>query len=112
MKRTLLIFTAALGFATGVLLLAPGGAAAAGLGQFCGGIAGIKCDGGLFCEFGGGTCGRFDQGGTCARIPRFCTRIFKPVCGCDGKTYGNDCTRQAAKVSKRSDGRCPAPYRG
>jgi hypothetical protein len=106
MRRTLLIITAALGVATGLALLAPGGASAAGVGQFCGGIAGIKCDRGLFCEFGGGTCGTFDRGGTCARVPRFCNFLYKPVCGCNGKTYSNDCVRERAKVSKRHDGRC------
>ena len=89
-----------------LLLLAPPGASAAGLGQFCGGIAGIRCDRGLFCQFPAPFCGGFDRSGTCARIPRICTKIFRPVCGCDGKTYSNDCVRQTHGVSKRHDGRC------
>ena len=92
--------------AAGLLLLAPLGASAAGFGQFCGGFASIRCDRGLFCETRGPLCGAFDRGGTCARIPRICPKIFRPVCGCDGKTYPNDCVRQSRQVSKRHDGRC------
>ena len=105
MRRTLFLIAAA-GMAAGLALAAPTGAGAAGPGQFCGGIIGIPCDKGLFCEFGGGRCGMFDMGGTCVKVPRFCPRIFRPVCGCNGKTYANDCVRRAARVSKRHDGRC------
>ena len=93
--------------ALGLMVLAPSGASAVGLGQFCGGFAAIRCDKGLFCEFPAPFCGIFDRSGTCQRIPRICTKIFRPVCGCNGKTYPNDCVRQAAGVSKRHDGRCP-----
>jgi hypothetical protein len=29
-----------------------------------------------------------------------------PVCGCAGKTYGNDCERRRAKAQKSHDGGC------
>jgi Kazal-type serine protease inhibitor domain len=95
-----------LALALAMMIGVPSTAGAVGLGKQCGGFIGIQCDAGLFCQFKPGSCGFFDMTGVCTRMPKFCPRIFRPVCGCDGKTYGNDCTLQAAGVSKRHDGKC------
>ena len=78
-----------------------------GDGAVCGGIAGFACADGLYCEFDAGVCSSAaDHTGTCRRAPNACTDIYQPVCGCDNKTYGNDCDRQSVGVSKLHDGAC------
>jgi hypothetical protein len=107
MTKMLWRFALALGLSISV----SASASAAKVGEMCGGIAGIPCDKGLWCDPEPGHCTGADIAGKCVEVPKICTKEYRPVCGCDDKTYGNDCTRQAAKVAKKSDGACPKPYR-
>ena len=78
-------------------------------GESCGGLAASRftCDRGLFCEYSDAqACGAGDQQGSCQVSPQACPLFFLPVCGCNGKTYGNGCQAHSAKTSVAHGGAC------
>jgi hypothetical protein len=72
----------------------------------CGGIAGLKCDAGQYCKYEVGACRTPDAMGACTALPELCPSLYQPVCGCDDRTYPNDCAAAVSGYSVAYAGAC------
>ncbi len=50
-----------------------------------------------------------DGPGRCEPRPEGCATVYLPVCGCDGRTYGNTCVAAASGARVRDPGACVTP---
>jgi hypothetical protein len=93
-----------------------GGNASTGGNSSTGGASTNSCGGktcavGQFCQYPVNSgCGANHQAGSCAPKPPFCMALGAPVCGCDNKTYSNECLAWNAGVSVKSQGACVAAF--
>lgn len=92
--------------ALGLVALGLPAANAANLDEACGGPNHITCNSALYCQLPAGQCSAADVPGVCAKAPDFCMRVSRPVCGCNGKTYMNECEARKAKVAIDTTGAC------
>jgi hypothetical protein len=87
-----------------VLFVLVSNASAAKLGEKCN--IRSRCVHGLRCDPSPEQCGAAQPEGTCVKVRQLCFQLYRPVCGCNGRTYPNDCQRIRVAVGKRHNGKC------
>lgn len=57
------------------------------------------------------TCKKTSPTSTCVERPIkadcMCAEIYKPVCGCNSKTYSNECVARCHNITDFKEGECP-----
>ena len=61
-----------------------------------------------YCDYPDDLCGAGSPG-TCEPRPRGCDLLYAPVCGCDGKEHGNDCSARSSGSDVSASGGCASP---
>ena len=91
---------------TCLALFLPAGAGHSQTSETCGGTGALQCPAGEACRFDFDKCNVPDLAGICVRVPATCAKQGPPICGCDGKTYPNECELLKAGVRPAKHGAC------